>query len=48
MAIEALKRVSDIPAVKKQKEVTPPEGQRQQKRQKERRRQEKGKVDIKV
>lgn len=48
MAIEALKRIFQIPSVNRQKEVTPSQDQKKRKPPKKEPQEQKGKVDIKI
>ncbi len=48
MAIEALKRIFQIPALRKQKEVAPAQDQKKRKPPKKEQEVAKGKVDIKI
>lgn len=49
MPIEALKRIFQVPPIKKEKEVhVPPYGQRKSKSQKEDKKKDSGKIDLKI
>jgi hypothetical protein len=48
MAIEALKRIFQIPALKKQKEVAPAQDQKKRKPPKKEQKGARGKIDIKI
>ena len=49
MAIEALKRIFQIPVIKKERDIiVSPQGQKRSKPQQEDKKKNKGKIDIKV